>query len=1188
MLAASSKAKHADNAEPVVTPSNDTMYPKKIHISQDNTTKEREPLFPEPSIKSSRFEPDLWNSGVASPSDSRRPREEALRPIQMPPPNPSTTSDTRLYDTATTYDHAHTGEPEVDQPTYLAGHQNSTLPGDAVPSAHVRTSKLDLRKQQNATRHEQKQRRAITSAMGESNASRKETNVQETSFIDDFLAGTSQADATWRQTTLDRMTSPTTVDTVLQPRRKTGLPSVDITAREKATVETNGSDFTDVHEGPRSSGIGSRPWLLYRGTPGGSLSDLHLEKWLDVGLKEDGSSSYKGKQDEAATSPLRNDESQWTNQVSTNEPAVKDKAGEEWLIEPDLSTHQPRRKFVSSNAPSNPRKSTAEILQLLPEDDLDFISASDIRASMGRSKDNQLDKNALRQKLEANFEAVHKDDTEIQSMIESKILNDQHVRRKERELLQSQNSAKSQPHEAAPSKFNDKVRLETQVSSLSQETGSASPQSGSVLETSLDFMSRWLHTGGNVFAQHFWQDPVQVAEQNQNSVLEDPFFKGVLKGIQAGRRAMSHIREDLAVDIPASTPLLTRLSANEATVISAATKQVTSKTAVETGDEVNRNRVRKLRRALVTTDEDYQKACKAIDSMRDTTSPSQALKRRMRLGADILQKNARLTRMMIFGLQTRFEKSGVGGVDQRGRDLVQHILALHDTQTALSRLVERVIQGYGVSAKAEENSVEYNTNEAPLTATSSIPTEAALPTREKEREAEHRLRNAAADAKLNDEVSAQKAAMRGLSDDGYVRPPKVVTRKAFDGPNPLAHSLFRPFALQLESLGKDVETEAPTVTAAKKEKADKMLVKEVKSAYEDVYGPITVEHRQVVSAEETSAKGSKDVEANADVLAEKRATTPTVQMLKEDEISPTITTFEDPTIESAGGSAVAGPNTQRMDEDEIPPAVTDSEAPAASPIDPTAVSGLVMPNVSTEELPTTNTTDREPPIVLETQSEELSREPNQHPEGLSVHKANSAIKEPQYTIYTYDSQFDEILVTTSNVATSSQTESTPIALHEALTTLIHPSKFLPHLPGNVEIVTAKPDMLVVRSTPKPDAIRTTRVAASASPDSDAINLKDESEGWRGINPIDGTARLSPTGFVGDGLDLERDFEERRKAAGDYQRRNQESLDEKGKWEAGNRRERKEKRKGGFGGVMKTAIVASATCYVVGVAAEIVR
>jgi hypothetical protein len=133
---------------------------------------------------------------------------------------------------------------------------------------------------------------------------------------------------------------------------------------------------------------------------------------------------------------------------------------------------------------------------------------------------------------------------------------------------------------------------------------------------------------------------------------------------------------------------------------------------------------------------------------------------------------------------------------------------------------------------------------------------------------------------------------------------------------------------------------------------------------------------------------------------------------------------------------------------------------------------------------------------------------------------------------------------------------------------------------------------------------------------------DTEESWTpGINPIDGTTRLSPTGFVGNSVSLEREFEERRKAAGDQRaeqlrtqggvsggmdesyRKSRErilngqegTLNERRREEKREERKRKKEEKSdgdykrvGVGGVVKTGILAVAGCYVVGVVAELVR
>jgi hypothetical protein len=85
------------------------------------------------------------------------------------------------------------------------------------------------------------------------------------------------------------------------------------------------------------------------------------------------------------------------------------------------------------------------------------------------------------------------------------------------------------------------------------------------------------------------------------------------------------------------------------------------------------------------------------------------------------------------------------------------------------------------------------------------------------------------------------------------------------------------------------------------------------------------------------------------------------------------------------------------------------------------------------------------------------------------------------------------------------------------------------------------------------------------------------------NPIDGTTRLSPTGYVGpeeSQEQLEKEFQARREAASSMNANVFEQPREK-REEA-----KKEKKRGGAGGVVKTAIWVAGMCYVVGVVGEI--
>ena len=93
-----------------------------------------------------------------------------------------------------------------------------------------------------------------------------------------------------------------------------------------------------------------------------------------------------------------------------------------------------------------------------------------------------------------------------------------------------------------------------------------------------------------------------------------------------------------------------------------------------------------------------------------------------------------------------------------------------------------------------------------------------------------------------------------------------------------------------------------------------------------------------------------------------------------------------------------------------------------------------------------------------------------------------------------------------------------------------------------------------------------------------------------MNPIDGTTRLSPTGYTGPAEtreQLEKEFEERRRAASEHITAlgaAATASDESG-GRMGQVGDAREKRRRGAG-VVKTAIWAAATCYVVGVLGEL--
>lgn len=182
-----------------------------------------------------------------------------------------------------------------------------------------------------------------------------------------------------------------------------------------------------------------------------------------------------------------------------------------------------------------------------------------------------------------------------------------------------------------------------------------------------------------------------------------------------------------------------------------------------------------------------------------------------------------------------------------------------------------------------------------------------------------------------------------------------------------------------------------------------------------------------------------------------------------------------------------------------------------------------------------------------------------------------------YTTLVYDRDTDTMYSTTSTGTHSVEeiSASPTIPIHEALCMLHFPSKFMSHLPEKFEVTHAAGDLLLIReSDGMGSKMKTTQISSEPEP-------KDEE--WTRINPVDGTTRLSPTGFVG--VD---DFREDIRKEMIESRRQEEKERYKEKEPAGERKTEKERKPGGTASVLKTAIVATAICYVAGVGGEIAR
>jgi hypothetical protein len=189
-----------------------------------------------------------------------------------------------------------------------------------------------------------------------------------------------------------------------------------------------------------------------------------------------------------------------------------------------------------------------------------------------------------------------------------------------------------------------------------------------------------------------------------------------------------------------------------------------------------------------------------------------------------------------------------------------------------------------------------------------------------------------------------------------------------------------------------------------------------------------------------------------------------------------------------------------------------------------------------------------------------------------------------YTILVHDPHTGRLSLTTST-STAPSDVSPAMPLHEALSKLDQPAKFIPYIKDGLEIVTVKNDMLILRDARNPTSsiksFETVETSTAKENTEDTVSAFERSN----INPIDGTARLSPTGYVGpeeSPEQLEREFTERRQAAERVV-----SIEDSSSAQQRFQQENTGKKKSGKGaGIVKTAIWAAALCYVAGVLGEL--
>lgn len=780
-------------------------------------------------------------------------------------------------------------------------------------------------------------------------------------------------------------------------------------------------------------------------------------------------------------------------------------------------------------------QSTAKKLDQLPEHDIDFVSADEIRAAMRAKKRKFLsneERAAERKKLEHAYRMAQ-EPRNVDVMIEAKTVNDQMIRRLERELGKPE---RRQPH--------------------TKEHGSSFTNSvDDPVVSNIENLKKWVEQSGAVFTSHFWQDPTEEADVKKTRL----FFDNITARIRKGRLAMGNVIQDLEADIPASKPLLKRMKQDEDLLDSAIQAlRVSSDNTKDQGLSPKKLRaIQTLRWKFQDTDRELEAAYLALQesSPADTVAAvTSAFKRRLAIASRVTQKNAHLTRCLIWSLQARLEDPEINkNALTNYKAVANSLLTLRDTQIALSRLLDRVISIYGVEAPKVLNDFDslakHSESETGEDLDALHPPLA--PTPGQIGKAQIRA-DSAAEERLANEVEAQKMAMTGLSDDGYAHTPKATQVKPIEERSALAHSLFRPFGPVLDSLTNNISAQALKADEeAKKATHDAKLVAKVKAAYEDTYGPITVGHKQLAEAAEEAKESENGVRK--------------FDMLKNDPAS-------------SSAHAIT-PHIPKSPSEIHRAANASSESSIEHIAEPAAVQTNEVENSSSATLTEAASADT---VVTATNSDSLS-----DPQVIVASNLPPDLSKlpTYYTILLHDAQSDSVSVSTS--ASPPPRDITPIiALPQALATLDAPAKFIPHIPEGLEIVSVKKDMLVLRDSLATLDATTTR---PQWPMNAPTNVSGETDIFRrDVNPIDGTARLSPTGYVGpeeSREQLAKEFEERRQAAekvtaaeATFGSKHQ-SINE-------HQKAPKEKRGGGTGSVVKSAIWAAATCYVFGVIGEI--
>ena len=788
--------------------------------------------------------------------------------------------------------------------------------------------------------------------------------------------------------------------------------------------------------------------------------------------------------------------------VSTETPPSKheDWAGA-WVLQEDTSITPNDADAIKSPAS---RRSPSEVLKQLPENDIDFLSAEDVRASMGAKRsrlptDEQ--KLAERENLEQAFAATK--DATIDSLKEAQIINDQHVRRTARQLLD-------------PVSTSDATATPSWKEPVSTNGTTVAPAE----ESSVERITSWLQTRGVQFANMFWQDPTEDADLTKSKL----YFDKAAGHLKKGQAAMRQANEDLEKDIPASKPLLTRLK-DDVEVLDLSIFRLRKRDSSGHVQDMSPRKMKdmmSLKSRFERANHELEVAYNALREIAGTEAASNAtgsFKRRLTTASEVLQKNAQLLRTLIWSLQARLEDPNIDRAILKNYKVVaDNLLSLRDTEITLIRLVDRAMLVYGVETVSKE---DVKMDKPDLEACEDPFVQARL----------------AADMHLINEINAPKSPLPSAAEEAPVPTSRPSSSKVLDEPSPLTHSLFRPFAPAINSLGKCKEFDATfekfNEAFEKKEKdfvLDMKSVGEMKQAYEDAYKRVH---------EKTTAERSQDTPAVENVNENEKHGVKKFEMLKEDPSSAGVESADNVGVMLHGtpGSRLSGSGA------EVPVKVYNDKAMSTEDEAQLAAAGHTR---------NTSGTNKAKP-----------KAPSASPISLLP---------THYTILVRDPQTDSLSITTCTTGPPRDT-APALPLHQALVALESPAKFIPYITEGLEVVSAKQDMLVLRDAI--DSTATVKPFETVATPSSPGNLFSFNHPYVGVNPIDGTTRLSPTGYVspGDSRELTaKESKEQHDLAQTMQRMHGQSQ----KQESRRRR----------AGVFKTAIWVAGLCYVAGVVGEI--